>query len=212
MLVVGAGNSGAEIARELAATHRIWLAGRDTGSLPGNYGSFGYQAGGTVFLSVAKLHTVDTLPGRWLVQKARGFTRGHPLVRVKPEDLIRAGVQRAPRVAGVSGGLPLLEDGRILEVASVIWSTGFVRDFRWIRLPVFDTRGEPVHHRGVVQSEPGLYFVGLPYQSSLLSGFVAGAGDDAKFVVEDIARRARIAGSAYEGKPAGRQHQGYPGL
>ncbi len=212
VLVVGAGNSGAEIARELAATHHTWLSGRDTGSIPGNLGSLGYHAGGIVFQTLMKLFTVDTPPGRWLVPNARAFIGGHPLVRVKPKDLIEAGVQCVPRVAGVSRGQPMLEDGRVLEVASVVWATGFVRDFRWIRLPVFNANGEVIHHRGVVQTEPGLYFVGLPYQSSLLSGLVAGAGDDAKHVVGQIARRARASDPAHEGKLTGRPHEDYQGL
>jgi putative flavoprotein involved in K+ transport len=212
VFVVGAGNSGAEIARELAGSHPTFLSGRDTGSLPGNLGSFGYRVGGFVFFTLAKLLTVDTLPGRQIAHKARAFSGGHPLVRVKPKDLLDAGVQRAPRVAGASRGLPLLEDGRALEIASVIWSTGFLRDFHWIRLPVFDAKGNPIHHRGVVQSEPGLYFVGLPFQSSLLSGHVAGAGGDAKHVVRQIARCASASGPVYVKKLDGRQDQGYRGL
>jgi putative flavoprotein involved in K+ transport len=131
---------------------------------------------------------------------------------------VEAGVERAPRVAGVSRGLPVLEDGRVLNIASVIWSTGFRHDFRWIRLPVFDPvfadgkPGVPIHHRGVVQSEPGLFFTGLPFQSSLLSGHVAGAGEDAKYVVGQMARRARTAGPAYGRKPTGKQHQDYRDL
>ncbi len=212
VLIVGAGNSGAEIALDLAPRHRIWLAGRDTGYLPGNLGSFGYQVGGIVFQTVMKLLTVDTRPGRWLARKARGLTGGHPVVRVKPKDLIEAGVQRVPRVAGVSSGQPVLEDGRVLDVANVVWSTGFVRDYQWIRLPVFDADDDPVHHRGVVQAEPGLYFTGLPFQSSLLSGLVAGAGADAKHIVKQIATRARAADPVYEGRMVGKQDQDYRGV
>jgi putative flavoprotein involved in K+ transport len=147
-----------------------------------------------------KLLTIDTAPGRWILRNARAFTGGHPLVRVKPKDLLEAGVQRVPRVAGVRRGQPLLEDGRVLEVASIVWSTGFVRDFHWIRLPVFNTRGEPIHHRGVVQTEPGLYFVGLPFQSSILSGLVAGAGEDAKYIAKQITLRARVTDLTRGGK------------
>jgi len=213
VLIVGAGNSGAEIALDLAPRHRIWLAGRDTGYVPGNFGGFGYQVGGIVFQTVMKLLTVDTLPGRWLARNARGFfTRGLPLVRVRPKDLLKAGVQRVPRVAGVSGGQPVLDDGRVLDVANVVWSTGFVRDYRWIRLPVFDANGDPVHHRGVVQTEPGLYFTGLPFQSSLLSGVVPGAGADAKHIVQQIATRARAADPAYDRRLTGKRHQDYRSL
>lgn len=122
----------------------------------------------------------------WLVRRAEEFNGGHPVVGVTPEDLLEALIQRIPRVVGVRDGMLILEDGRVLEVANVIWSTGFIRDYHWIKLPVFDSSGNPIHHHGVVKSEPGLYFVGLPFQSSLLSGLVAGAGADAKYIARQI--------------------------
>ncbi len=198
VLIVGAGNSGAEIALDLAPSHPVWLAGRDTGYIPGNFGSFGYQFGSIVFQTVMKRLTVDTWPGRWLIRKAREFTGGTPLVRVRPTDLLEGGVQRVSCVVGVSSGQPVLEDRCVLDVANVVWATGFLRDYRWISLPVFDAKGEPIHHRGVVQGEPGLYFTGLPFQSSLLSGLVAGAGPDAKHIVRQLATRARATGPTYE--------------
>ena len=127
------------------------------------------------------------------------------MVRVRPKDLLEAGVERVPRVAGVSSGRPMLVDGRVLDVANVVWCIGFVRDYRWIKLPVFDANGDPVHHRGVVQTEPGLYFLGLPFQSSLLSGVVGGVGADAQYIVTQIARRARAAAPAHAGRRTGKQ-------
>jgi putative flavoprotein involved in K+ transport len=115
-------------------------------------------------------------------------------------------VQRVPRVVGASGGQPVLEDGRVLDVANIVWATGFMHDYRFLRLPVFNTNGDPLHHRGVVQREPGLYFIGLPFQSSLLSDRVAGVGADAKYIVEQIARRERTAGPAYSGRLTGKQY------
>ena len=200
VLVVGAGNSGVEIALELASRHAVWLAGRDTGLIPANYGRFSYELGVVLFKALMQHLTVDTRPGRWIVQRAREFSGGHPVVGITPEDLHRASIQRVPRVKGVSDGQPVLEDGRILDVRNVIWATGFVRDYRWIKLPVFDTKGNPMHHRGVVQNEPGLYFVGLPYQSSLLSGLVAGASGDAKYIAKQIARRIRVTDPKHQAK------------
>lgn len=199
VLVVGAGNSGVEIALDLAPRQPVVLAGRDTGFIPANFNSLGYQIGTIVFKALMQWLTVDTWPGRWLVRQARAFMGGHPVIGVTPADLARAGVQRVPRVAGVSGGRPRLADERALEVASVVWATGFVRNSHraWIKLPVFDKRGELIHHRGVVTSEPGLYFVGLPFQSSLLSGLVAGVGDDAKYVIRQIEQRARATHPSY---------------
>ncbi len=201
VLVVGAGNSGVEIALDLASRHLVSLAGRDTGFIPANFESVGYRVGTILFRVLTQRLTVDTPLGRWLVRRAKEFTGGHPVVGVTPEDLRRAGIERVPRVTGVTHGRPLLEDGRVLDVATVIWATGFVRDYRWIKLPVFDRNGDPIHRRGVVHTEPGLYFVGLPFQTSLLSGLVAGAADDAKYVAGQIARLVRAAGLAYERRP-----------
>jgi putative flavoprotein involved in K+ transport len=84
----------------------------------------------------------------------------------------------------------VLEDGRILDVATVVWCTGFACDFAWIDLPVFDEDGMPLHARGVVRSEPGLYFLGLYFLYGLSSQLVGGAARDAEHVVADIASHA----------------------
>ena len=60
---------------------------------------------------------------------------------------------------------PVLEDGRLADVSNVIWCTGFRHDFGWIDLPVLGDDGQPVHERGVVRAEPGLYFVGLLFST-----------------------------------------------
>jgi putative flavoprotein involved in K+ transport len=83
----------------------------------------------------------------------------------------------------------VLEDGRDLEVANVIWCTGSEPDFDWIDLPVLAEDGGPVHDRGIVASEPGLYFVGLVFQYALSSSLVGGVGRDAKHIAEDIVAR-----------------------
>jgi putative flavoprotein involved in K+ transport len=191
VLVVGAGNSGAEIALELARSRPTWLAGRDPGHLPGLFAASGIASlAGSAAVRGLQLLTADTRLGRRLLGRARALGGGHPVVRVRPADLARAGVRRVPRVGGIGEGRPVLEDGRVLEVANVVWCTGFGRDDRWLRLPVFDAAGEPRHHRGVVRAEPGLYFAGLPFQSTVLSGTVAGAGPDAEHIVAQLARRA----------------------
>jgi putative flavoprotein involved in K+ transport len=95
-------------------------------------------------------------------------------------------------VAGVREGLPLLEDGRVLDVANVVWCTGFRTDFCWIDLPAFDGDGRPVHKRGVVESVPGLYFAGLIFQYSLTSDVLPNGGRDAEYVARQIAARQRL--------------------
>ena len=101
-----------------------------------------------------------------LGRKARPHVRSHggPLLRVKRAHLLAAGVERTDaRVAGVRDGQPVLDDGRVLDVANVIWCTGFGKDVSWIDVPVTGADGWPEQTRGVVESSPGLYFVGLPF-------------------------------------------------
>ena len=114
-----------------------------------------------------------------------------PLIRVKARDLDAAGVERVPRVTGVRNGSPQLEDGRVLDVGTIIWCTGFRTSFDWIDLPVFDETGDPVHRRGEVTNAPGLYFVGLQFLYSMSSAMVQGVGRDAAYVAERIAERVR---------------------
>jgi putative flavoprotein involved in K+ transport len=111
-----------------------------------------------------------------------------PLIRVKSSHLQALGVERVPRVAGVRDGLPLLEDGRSLEVENVVWSTGFRHDFPWIDLPVVGEDGLPAHDRGVARSDPALCFVGLPFQYAVTSDLLPGVGRDAKRIAAHLAR------------------------
>ena len=83
----------------------------------------------------------------------------------------------------------MLEDGRVMEVTTVLWCTGFRPDFAWVDLPVFDHDGAPAHHRGVVGSQPGLYFLGLWFLSAFTSSLLGGVGRDAEHVAEQIASR-----------------------
>jgi putative flavoprotein involved in K+ transport len=95
-----------------------------------------------------------------------------------------------PRIAGVRDGHPLLEDGRTPEVAAVIWCTGYRPDVSWIDLPVFDEFGEPTQRRGVVETQPGLYFLGGLFQYALASSMIRGVGRDAAYVADHLSTRA----------------------
>jgi putative flavoprotein involved in K+ transport len=120
--------------------------------------------------------------------------RGIPLGRVRQTDIRAAGIEPVPRTVGVQEGFPLLDDDRVLQVATVIWCTGFLLDYSWIELPVVDRYGFPVQERGVATSHPGLYFLGLPFLYSLSSGLLGGVGRDAAHVVDHIAGRGTGAG------------------
>jgi putative flavoprotein involved in K+ transport len=195
VLVVGVGNSGAEIAYELARTHRVWLAGSPAGEIPVPHGSFRARLVLPVFRFLGThVLTRRTPLGRKVGPKlAAGAT---PLIRTKSTQLAAAGVETVPRVAGVRDGLPLLADGRALEVENVVWCTGFRHEHSWIDVPAFDEDGEPLHERGVVPSAPGLYFVGLVFQYAVTSDVIPGVGRDAAYVAAHLARAARA------GRPA----------
>jgi putative flavoprotein involved in K+ transport len=111
-----------------------------------------------------------------------------PLVRVRPKELDEAGVRRVERIAGIEGGKPVTSDGTVLQVSNVIWCTGYRAGFDWIDLPVFNERGKPVHERGVVQEQPGLYFVGLFLLHALWSETITGVRRDARHVAEHLVR------------------------
>lgn len=183
VLVVGAGNSGAEVALEAVKKHRTWLSGRSTG-----------HASPAVFSRplwwlATNLMTRNTPIGRKIISSAGG--RGAPLLRITPDQIAAAGIERVGRIAGIKGGMPCAEDGRVLPVRTVVWCTGFRQDFGWIHLPVFDDQGYPLQVRGVV-ADPGdgLYFAGLPFLYGFTSALVGGVGRDAEYVVDRVIRRA----------------------
>ena len=190
VLVVGAGNSGAEIAYELAQTRHISLAGESPGQIGVPHGTWPARLGFRVFRFLGhRVIRVDTRIGRKLAPKL--LAKGAPLIRRREQDLAAARVERLPRVTGVEGGRPVLADGRVVDVLNVVWCTGFRSEFAFVDLPVFDDAGEPRHYRGVVEEEPGLYFVGLVFQYSFSSDALPSRGRDAKYIAQHIAVRAK---------------------
>jgi len=191
VLIVGAGNSGAEIAMELCKTHRVLLAGRDTGHVPfeiTNRNVLRFIIPVLFRFIFYRLLTTNTPIGR--KARAKMISQGGPLIRQKPKQLLKAGVKRVPRLKGVKDGKPLLENGETVQVNNVIWCTGFYPRFSWIDLPVFKDE-EPLQQRGVVSNEPGLYFVGLHFLFAFSSTMIHGVGRDAKYIVEAIKNRLK---------------------
>ncbi|HEY5957722.1 MAG TPA: NAD(P)/FAD-dependent oxidoreductase [Polyangiaceae bacterium] len=194
VLIAGAGNSGSEIAMELAHEHQVWMSGRDTGAVPFRIDGFLGRVILTRLVLRVLFHwllSIKTPIGRRARQ--RMTHQGGPLIRVKPSDLSRASVKRVPRVVDVVDGLPKLEDGRILDVRNVIWSTGYFVDFKWLELDALDDKGEPLHDAGTVRNEPGLYFVGLAFLYAFSSVMIHGVGRDAARIVQAIVERKRKA-------------------
>jgi putative flavoprotein involved in K+ transport len=199
VLVVGAGNSGAEIGLELARSHSVWLSGRDVGNVP-------FDIRGTASrLFLARLligfvfHHVITVTspiGRRI--RPRFISRGAPLIRIRPGEVEAAGVKRVGRVIGARDGLPLLDDGSVLDVRNVIFSTGFHHGLDWIDLPIVGPDGEPRHRSGISTTHPGLYFVGQHFLHSFSSTMIRGVSRDAERVVRAAIAARGVAKSRRE--------------
>jgi putative flavoprotein involved in K+ transport len=190
VLVVGAGNSGSELALEAARNDRdVWLAGRDTGHIP-------FDIEGTLAKLIMvrfvirflfhRILTTDTPIGKKIRPKV--ISHGGPLIRNKPKDFVEYGIKRIPKIVAVKNGLPVDENDEVIDVKNIIWCTGFYPAFSWIDIPIFKDK-EPNQERGVVKNEPGLYFVGMHFLYSLSSAMIHGAERDAEHVVSTIASR-----------------------
>jgi putative flavoprotein involved in K+ transport len=185
VLVVGVGNSGAEIALELSRTHRTWIAGRPSGEIPVRHGRMAARFALPVVRFVG-LHVLNlrTPIGRRVAP--RFLAHASPLIRTKVKDLAAAGVEFVPRVVGAENGSPVVDGGRILDVANVIWCTGYRGDFGWMDLPIFDDQGRPVYYRGVASAVSGVYFLGQEFQFAAVSATLVGLRRDAKYLAEKI--------------------------
>ncbi|PXY27207.1 flavin-containing monooxygenase [Prauserella muralis] len=191
-LVVGASHTGCDLAYEIAADRPTILAGPDRGQVPLHWDSPLFKVAIPIIV-FAWLHVLTrrTPMGRKQFAAVRGH--GAPMLRVKRQHLAERGVERiTEKVTGASpDGRPVLAGGRVLDVANVIWCTGFRQDFGWIDLPITGEGGWPDEYRGVTESVPGLFFCGLAFQYAFGSMVLPGVGRDAAYVARHIADRAR---------------------
>ena len=192
VLIVGAGNSGAEIGLETAKAERTtYVSGRATGEVPFRLDTAvaHHVLAPVMFRFIFhRMLTVATPIGRRIRPKMMGV--GTPLIRTKERDLLDAGATRVPRTVGARDGKPLLADGRVLDVANVVWCTGFHPGLSWLELPIFDSAGEPRQERGIVAGEPGVFFVGQHFQFAMSSTMIHGVGRDAEFIADAVTARA----------------------
>jgi putative flavoprotein involved in K+ transport len=184
VLVVGGGNTGFQIAEELAGTHRVQLAiGSRQTPLPQRF------LGRDLFWWLTKTGLLKKTVESRLGRRMRG--RDNTLIGSSPHRLKRYGVELKPRAVAASGHTVSLADGSELEVDAVIWATGYRPEHSWIKLPVTDPDGGVRHRRGVTDV-PGLYFLGLSWQHTRGSALLGWVKHDAEFIAEQIDAFAEV--------------------
>jgi putative flavoprotein involved in K+ transport len=178
VLVVGGGNTGFQIAEELAATHNVHLSiGSRQTPLPQRI------LGRDLFWYLDKTGAIRKSKETRIGRRLEGRDT---LIGSNPRTLVkRHGVRLHPRAVGASGRTFRFSDGAELEVGAVIWATGFRHDHSWIDAPIFDDQHRVVHRRGVTDS-PGLYFLGLSWQHTRGSALIGWVGDDAAHIADQI--------------------------
>ncbi len=188
VVVVGGGNTGYQIAKELSGTHQVHLAvGARQKPLPQTV------LGRDLFWWLTKTRlikkTVDSRIGRRLQQS-------DTLIGSSPRELRkRYGIDMKPRVVRATGRTISFADGSDLDVDAVIWATGYRSDHAWIEPPVLGADGRVQHHRGVTEV-PGLFFLGLSWQHTRGSALIGWVKDDAEFIAQQIAAVAEVRVSA----------------
>ena len=178
VLVVGGGNTGFQIARELSATHRVVLSvGSRQTPLPQRL------LGRDLFWWLTKMRILDkTVESRL----GRKLSTRETLIGSSPRELKkRYGVALKPRVVHADGRTVRFQDGSEQEVSAVIWATGYRPDYSWIKLPILDADGRLRHRRGVTDL-PGLYFLGLTWQHTRGSALLGWVKHDAEFIAGQI--------------------------
>lgn len=177
VLIVGAGNTGVQIAAELSQSRNVTIScGRKAKAIPQTiFGKSIFHWFGKIGLLSVKNHSKA---GKWL--KANEPLIGSDLKIAKRDaDFV-------PRLIGFDGKTAHFTDGQYKEVDAVIWSTGYRNDYQWIDIPnVLDEKGSPLHTRGE-SIIPSLYFIGLPWQHKRGSALIYGVGEDAEFLVQRI--------------------------
>lgn len=186
-LVVGLGNSGADIAHELASSRKTIVAGKESSAIPFKLESWFGRHIGTRLVSFAMIKVLNTSTPIGRKVRPKMLSKAAPLVRIRPKELAQAGVERVSRITGIVGGKPVTADGESIDVQNVIWCTGFKPGFDWIDMPIFDESGRTRHRRGIADDVSGLYFLGHFFLHAVWSETLPGVQPDVRHVAKHLA-------------------------
>ena len=178
VLVVGAGNSGAQIAMELARNHKVYLsAGHSFYSSP-SWLLESVWAWRLHRWRARNLHRYlkMRLPLPWPIGSTQQF-----FVPNFRRERRKLRIQLVPRAVAADGNTVELSDGQRLHVGAVVWATGFRPEYSWIKAPIIDENGSPMLEFQA-RAMRGLYFLGLRRQRTSSSSFILGVPSDAKYV------------------------------
>jgi len=182
VLVVGAANSGLQIAEELAGTCEVTVAvGSQPKELPQRI------AGRDLFSWLSGVGFFTVSADSRIARRLRA--RGDLVIGTRSRDLRRRGVAFSPRLTGFDGRTARFADGTSAEVDAVVWATGYRSDYSWLHVPGVIVDGAVRHNAGV-SDVPGLYFLGLPWQTSRGSALLGFVGRDAEALDRRLAADA----------------------
>lgn len=202
VLVVGSAVSGIEIALEVSRHRYTMIAGKPSFVVPAIFFRFGLKF---YWWFINNVLTIKTPVGKKVMPNV---IKGGAVIPQMLKRLENAKVTRLPRVVGVRNYRPVLEDGRVVPVSTVIWCTGYRPDFSWIHINnLVNKSGWPITNRGVSELADGLYFIGMPFQYGLTSALVGGVGRDAAFIVDHI-RQKNLAKEALQSRRVVKRKKG----
>lgn len=186
VLVVGAATTGLQIALELAkAGRKVFVSGNPPRAI--SPFMLRYFRRFLIWMMNNRM-TIHTRKGKMVRDAIKVKGVAAPLINISLGEVVEAGAMHVARIQGVEYGTPVTEKGHPVHPSTIIWCTGFSRDFSWIKnMPgTIDQNHYPVTYRGVSTTNPGLYFLGMAFQYALTSSWVLGVGRDAAYIAEHI--------------------------
>ncbi len=181
VLVIGGGNSGAQIAEEIAKEHKVDLAvNTKLRFMPAKI------LGKSLFWWLDKIGALNAPTNSFKAKKLR--QRGDPVIGTSLKALLKSGaVTLKAEATDMKGGMVAFADGTNGQYSTIVYSTGYILDYGWLNIPqALDEKQMPIQNEGISQTVEGLYFLGLGWLRSRNSALLGGVGRDAQAIIEQL--------------------------